>query len=187
MREFVLIAFLVVLGGCAGKHSHRTVQLCLGSEEGVGEFKRAMQLVAQDERMEFADGSVETARKLKAMGQHPGYELVHIGITGRDGVGLTAGNQGLSAYEVAIGFSSGANEAGVQEFESAAIRALNGRWEVYEVPLGQGAFPLKTCRSESGQRQVSAKSSRMRHGLTVELPPIEAAAMTMNRTIGDKG
>lgn len=151
MRNFLFITFLLMVGGCSGKHPSRAVQLCLEDERGVDDFKHVMQTVAHEKGMEFVDGSTSTARKLKAMNQHPEYELIHIGISGKDDVGLTAGNQGLSAYEVAIGFSAGSSNADEQKFERAVIQALAQRWQVHEVPAGQGAFPLKAC-SQSKQR-----------------------------------
>lgn len=145
MRELLAISLLSILGGCSGQHPSRMIQLCLGDEQGVAAFKDAMRSVARAKDMEFVDGSASTEKDLSTLGQHPGYELIYIGVSGKNGIGLEAGNLGLSAHEVAIGFSEGTDKARAQEFEDAVIQALDRRWQVHAVPPNQGALSLESC------------------------------------------
>lgn len=144
MRELLLLSCLSILGGCSGQHPSRIVQICLGGKENVAAFKEVMRSIAQKNGIEFVDGSASTEKDLATLKKHPGYTLIYIGIRGKDGVGLEAGNLGLSAYEVALGFS-GSDRSGARQFESDVIQELSKRWQVHTVPSGQGAFPLPGC------------------------------------------
>lgn len=111
-------------------------------------FKDAMREVAKENDMEFVDGSANTARDLSSLKQHPGYEIIYVGIRGKDGVGLEAGNLGLSAHEIAIGFSEGSDKSAALELEGAVVSALRREWQVHVVPPGQGAIPLNNCSTD---------------------------------------
>jgi hypothetical protein len=149
MRKLFLISCLSLLGGCSGQHPSRIVQICLGDKENVAFFKEAMRSIARENGIEFIDGSATTERDLIVLKKHPGYTLIYLGIRGRDGIGLEAGNLGLSAYEVALGFSLGSDRSGAQKFEHDVIQELSKRWQVHAVPSGQGAFPLPSCSGRS--------------------------------------
>lgn len=137
---------IAALPGCAGQHPFRMAQLCLRDEQGVAAFTGAMKEIAESENMEFVDGGAATQKDLRRLHASPDYRLVYLGIKGPDGMGLEAGNLGLSAYEVAIGFSTGSNPAAAHRFAERVIGTLGKRWKVYGVPAGRGALPLADCR-----------------------------------------
>jgi hypothetical protein len=138
-----LLVASILAAGCSNQPG-RILQLCLGDEQAVGEFKEVLQQIAQESGMRYVDGSSETARKLQVLGQAQGFELIHIGLRGQAGDGLTVGNQGLSAHEVAIGFPRTQDPA-QSEFERDVIRWLEQRWQVHRLPDNRGAFPLPGC------------------------------------------
>lgn len=140
-----LVLCLLAFAGCSSQYPNKMIQVCLRDRENVLEFKRVLGLFAERNRASFIDKSQETDRELRALKVHPGYDLIYVGLKGRtDRIGLEGGNLGLSAYEVALGFSrSESPEA--QVFADELIRELGMRWEVHVVPDGQGAFPLPNC------------------------------------------
>lgn len=155
MRELLLLSCLSMLGGCSGQHPSRIVQICLGDKGNVAAFKDVMRSIAREKGIEFVDGGANTEKDLAALKKHPGYTLIYIGMRGKDGVGLEAGNLGLSAYEVAIGFS-GSDRSDSRQFENDVIQELSKRWQIHTVPPGQGAFSLPGC---SGASRVSGSGS----------------------------
>jgi len=124
------------------------VQLCLHDQKNVLLFKDTMKSLSESEGMEYGDNSAATEKELIATKLKQSYPFINIAGTRADGVGWGAGNLGLSAYEVAVGFSDGSNPAEAHRFAGMVIGKLKERWHVYYVPPGQGAFPLKHCTSK---------------------------------------
>jgi hypothetical protein len=147
MATFALISLLGMLSGCVGKRPFLTVQTCLGSEQNVALFMNAMRSIAQSQNMKFIDGSKINQKKLATLKVSPSYRLIDIGVERKDGMGMAAGNLGLSAYEVAIGFSEGSNSEEAHKFADLVVRTLKQNWRIYVVPPGQGAFPTKACEA----------------------------------------
>jgi len=149
MKRYVALAvFLLLLSlfsGCTGKHSFLMVQLCLRNEQNVAVFTEMMKSISQSQRMDFTDGGVITQKGLTKLKTSPNYPLIYVGANRKDGVGWEGGNLGLSAYEVALGFSEGSNPADARRFADLVISELNKRWSVYVVPTGRGALPMKSC------------------------------------------
>jgi hypothetical protein len=127
------------------------VQMCLGDEKGAALFMSTMKGIAQSQNMAFIDGSRKNQEDLVQLKVSPNYRLIDIGIERKDGVGLSAGNVGLSAYEVAIGFSEGSNPVEAHQFTDVTVGTLKQAWDVHVVPSGQGAFPLKGCSSSAAK------------------------------------
>lgn len=149
MRDFLLISCFLTLFACTGQSAPSQVQLCLGDRQNAAAFKDAMRSIAHAQGMNFVDGSASTEKDLIALNQHPGYEIIYIGISGEGGIGLEAINLGLSEYEVVIGFSQGPDPARAQRFEGEVIKALGARWQLHEVPPSRGALPLTNCAGEN--------------------------------------
>jgi len=148
------VAIAGVLSACArGKGPDLLVQVCLRDEQGVASFKSALQSIARAERMKYVDASETTARDLKVIGatydrMHAAGGLIHVGIEGQSGVGLTAGNMGLNKYEVAIGFSDSPPGTEQRRFSDLVVSKLVRQWQVKVVPTGSGALPDESCEPE---------------------------------------
>lgn len=107
-----------------------------------------MKAISRSQHMRFVDGSAATENDLLSLKASPHYRLINIGADREDGMGWGAGNLGLSAYEVAIGFSVGSNPAEAHRFADMVVGTLKQKWQVYVVPPGRGALPLKNCSSQ---------------------------------------
>jgi hypothetical protein len=80
---------------------------------------------------------------------HVDGNLVHVGITGDRGIGLTAGNMGLNNYDIAVGFSTGQDASAARAFADRVTARLQQHWLLEVVPDGSGAFPNPECASDS--------------------------------------
>lgn len=121
------------------------VQLCLGGEQGVVQLVDMMKSIARTQGMDFVDGSERSQSELKGLHVAPKYQLIFFGVEQGDGMGLIVDNYGLSAYEVVIGFTDGADPLAAHRFANLVVGKLKQRWPVYVVPAGRGALPLKSC------------------------------------------
>jgi hypothetical protein len=138
-----LTLVLGMLQGCAqGRDPFLIVQVCLGNAQGVALFKDTMKSIAESQHMRYIDGSREGSRNSDVR-----YKAIFLGVERKDTMGLTAGNFGLGAYQVAIGFNfpDGSNPAEAHQFANMVVRRLKKKWHVYVVPPGRGALPMKTC------------------------------------------
>lgn len=141
----VLLFSLILFSGCAGKRPFLMVQLCLKNGQNVAKFTEMMKSISQSQHMEFTDGRVATQKDLIKRKVRLNYPLIYIGAYRKDGVGWEGGNLGLSAYEVALGFSEGSNPAGAHQFADLVVGELKRQWLVYVVPPSRGALPMKSC------------------------------------------
>ena len=144
----VVIVICCLQLGCIGRHSFLTIQMCLESEQGVADFKAVMEDLSGHNGMKFIDGSEKAQKNSIEMNVAPNYPIIFFGAKSRDNYGFQAGNTGLSAFEVAIGFGEGSNPQAARQFAARVIDALQQRWEVHTVPPGQGAFPRGDCPSK---------------------------------------
>jgi hypothetical protein len=153
--KWIAAVLLLLESNCGTpKESIRTVQFCLAGEQDKQVFIGELRSIAAKDRMLFVDGSVSTDRKLRDMGVHPGYPILHVGVDAPDGLGATAGNQGLGQYQVAIGFS-GPDDRRTAAFSNQVVAALRKHWTIFEVPEGRGAFPIQNCGM--GQRRSRSR------------------------------
>ena len=110
IKKALLIALLVVLAACLpGKYSFRVAQICLASKETALQLVQEMKQIANEEKMEFLDGSAATARGAEIIGyadpgRADGSVTIHIAVERIDGMGVTVANIGLPGYQMAIGF-----------------------------------------------------------------------------------
>jgi hypothetical protein len=144
----VVVTLTIALYGCPqGKRGFLVVQLCLNDEKNLVQFTQTLKSVAQSEGMTFIDSSTRTGQNLKTIGAEidPSAPVINMGIEGKDGIGVTAGNMGLPNYQVALGFSEGADPPKAHRFADLVVKALDERWHVEIVPGGRGALPLTTC------------------------------------------
>ena len=58
---------------------------------------------------------------------------------------VTAINFGPGGRNVAVGFSVDADQARFQEIIERVKSALAEKWELHDVPDGEGAFPMSGC------------------------------------------
>ena len=155
-KLYIFVAGLVlVLGasfGCvSGERPFSSVEVCLGNEKNLSLFTDLMRSIAQTEKMKFVEGSAQTQKELESIGKtihevKPTGKVVNLGVEREDGMGLTAGNLGLPKYQVAIGFSEGANSREAHEFADRVIGKLRSRWPVEIVTSGRGAQGMKNCK-----------------------------------------
>lgn len=147
----ILISVILLVGALywyalsPGKRPFLMVQVCLRDEQNRGQFISMMKSIAQSEGMNLIDGSASTQRDLTALKANPNYQIINIGVLRGDGMGLGAGNLGLSPYEVALGFSEGSSSSEAHRFADVVIGALKQKWHVELVPTGRGALPMKNC------------------------------------------
>jgi hypothetical protein len=145
MEQIAAVLMLLLASSCGtSKEATRTVQFCLAGEQDKEVFIGELKSIAAKDRMTFLDSSASTDRSLRDMGVHPGYPILHVGMEAPDGLGATAGNQGLGQYQVAIGFS-GPDDKRAEAFSNQVVAALKKHWTVFQVPKGRGAFPLPNC------------------------------------------
>lgn len=159
MKSYILLpAVLISLAGmlCSctpGKPPFLMVQLCLRDEQNLARFTSMVKSIAQSEGMEFIDRSAATEVELRSTDHvldklKQNTPIINLGIQGKDGVGMSAGNLGLPDYQVAIGFSEGLKPSEAHRFADTVVESLRQVWHVETVPTGRGAFPLKTCEKQ---------------------------------------
>jgi hypothetical protein len=141
----------ITLGGCSrAQESFLSVQTCVADQQGVAELKDMMRSTAQSEGLQFIDNSAQQASALKDVGADKALKrdvsrAIDVHIEGKDGLGVTAGNLGLPPYQVALGFTEGADPAKAHRLSDRLVQTLSQRWHVEVVPAGEGAMPMKTC------------------------------------------
>jgi hypothetical protein len=69
---------------------------------------------------------------------------VNIGAERGSAFSFGAGNLGLPADQIAIGFN-GDDLPEAKAFEDDTVEKLSARWQVHEVPQERGALPLSHC------------------------------------------
>lgn len=150
-RHILVLAGILILSACSpARQPFLMVQTCLLDEKGIGEFLATMRAIARDDGMEYIDGSAQTQRELQLLqksdsGIPVNKHQINIGVRRQDGMGLSAGNLGLSNYQVVIGFAEGSDPTKAREFSSRVIQKLSKRWPLETIPQGKGAFPMKNC------------------------------------------
>jgi hypothetical protein len=146
----ILLSSGALLGCAPPKQSFLTIQICLGDEKNFKEFMTIMRSVAQSKHMKFIDGSAQTKADLETMEFRKPNEanpVINIGID--DGGGhnlLMGGNLGLPGYQIAMGFGEGIHPSEAHSLADEVVGRLKTRWQVFTVPPGKGAFPLKSCK-----------------------------------------
>lgn len=134
-----------------GKRPFKMIQFCVHDQDGLKRFKQTLSSIANDEGMQFFDGSAELDRQLARAKVDMKRPVVYVGVKREDGSGLEAGNLGLDRFEIAIGFSEGKMPAEARSFSFRVERALAERWNVHAIPPDKGAAPT-ACRAGSDPR-----------------------------------
>jgi hypothetical protein len=132
-----------------GEHAFLQVQFCLTDAASAAELKHLFQNIARAEGLTFGDRSADTEIELRAMKDHlppdvrRSFPIINIGVESAKGWGASAGNAGLPANQVSVGFGPDSPEA--RRFAERTVRRLRQTWTVFTVPEGRGAFALKDC------------------------------------------
>jgi hypothetical protein len=149
----VVVGFLALLPlGCApGTRPFQVVQLCVHDRDGATQLIGDLRELAKSMHMEFFDSGAITEKDLASIGyrgreREDGSEMISIGLLRRDGLGIGGGNLGLPGYQVALGFSKGADEAESRRFAGEVINRLERQWHVEVLPPGSPATPMNDCR-----------------------------------------
>jgi hypothetical protein len=148
---FCLISLsMLALSGC---NSHReenvTVQMCLRDDKGIRRLRDILQETAHSERMAFIDNTANFRRELALVSQTPNEKdmarwVIDYVVQMGDGMGVTAGNLGLSPHQVALGFTPGWHHRD-EGFAQRLIAKLEREWKVIRTSPDQGALPLRDC------------------------------------------
>lgn len=131
-----------LLSACEGKHPFLVVQLCLRDDRDAAQLTEVIESIARSENLRYIDRGASTQKELVRQNSSPPYKLIYFGVKGEGGIGLEGGNLGLSAYEVAIGFSEGTNSQRSHKFADAVIEAISKKWKISVVPADRGAMPM---------------------------------------------
>jgi len=143
------LATTCIYGCSEGKHPFRMVQFCLADTQEIPAFTSFMNEIAQEYRMEFTDRSGQTADELRSLASDNknvpvNDRAVNIGADRGSDFSFGAGNLGLPARQIAIGFN-GSNLETAKPFADDVVKRLATRWRIHEVPQGRGALPLSHC------------------------------------------
>jgi hypothetical protein len=125
-------------------------EMCLSHKNESLELVQELKDVANEEQMEFIDGSEQTARGLKIIGhddhgRKDGSPTIHLVVQRDDGLLVTVGNMGLPGNQVAIGFSEGPSRAEATRFADRVIGRLRQHWTVDVLAPGSGVIPSLKC------------------------------------------
>ncbi len=128
------------------------IQACLVNDQGFANLALMLKAIANSQNMHFIDGSAQTQADLGLMSPpvlqtEPGGHVVNTGVDGDDGLGLTAGNLGLSKHQVALGFSAGSDLKQTHRFADIVVKELQSKWLVEVIPTHPGG-------SADGQLQL---------------------------------
>jgi len=142
-------ALLSMQFGCTqGERSFLIVQVCLNDRQDLSEFKNLIESVANAEHMQFTDRSDETQRELQSINNpnvHQAWQAINFGIIGEDGIGLTAGNIGMPANEIAVGFTGVSDLPRARNLANSVVNKLQERWHVETLPEGTAAQGMRKC------------------------------------------
>jgi hypothetical protein len=99
--------------------------------------------------MEFTDRSGQTGDELRSLASDTknvpvNARAVNIGANRGDEFSFGAGNLGMPAEQIVVGFN-GTKMPEARQFADAVVSRLSARWHLHEVPQGRGAFPLAKC------------------------------------------
>ena len=173
MRLAALCAMSVIgLLGCApGGGSFSIIQLCVVDEAGIARFKTEMASIAAAEALPYRDASAD-ALWGKEAGRFPMEHfatlknVMWVQVNRSDGMGVGAGNMGLSDFDVALGFTEGSDPQAAREFAARVTQRLAGLWDIRTVPAGSGAHADPNCmRGATGGVQAPSNNrlERQRH------------------------
>jgi hypothetical protein len=114
------------------------VQFCLAGPQEMGFFTSFMDSIAQEYQMEFTDRSGATEAELHEVGKnspvtHP---TLNIGADRNGEFSFGAGNLGMPAEQIVVGFNGAKPEEAIQ-FANAVVSKLSTKWHVHEIPLGR--------------------------------------------------
>jgi hypothetical protein len=149
----VTVGATILIAACTtAQRNNKVIQFCLYDTAGIDDLRSVMRSFADAQSMTFVDNSARTQAELRRIGLNSaplpqGEPLINMGIYGHGGLGVTAGNLGLSGYQIALGFTEGGDATKGKRFADALVRQLDQRWELVEAPHPdeRGASPLPNC------------------------------------------
>ncbi len=151
VRTAASIVLACFLASCSqGQRPFLIAQVCLQSPADVDLFLAELQHLSISEKLESVDASKSTAQKLAVMGagdlvKDRAGKVVDVLLRRKDGVGVAATNVGLPGYQVAIGFSAGADDRAASLFAERIIGVIGERWRVEAASGEAGAKGLANC------------------------------------------
>jgi len=147
LRLLLLLSTLSMAMSSSGNHPRlpQMVQLCLHDEKEVDQLIGLLEQAASENGLKFVNRSAANQLELSRLKKDPGYRVISISASRPDGLGLAAGNLSLGAYEMAIGFTHGANAEESAAFIRGVMNLLNSKWVVRPVAEGQGAMKSTDC------------------------------------------
>lgn len=150
LRVILALSTVAMASSCAGTPPSppQMVQLCLRDESEVEQLVDLLESTASGNGMTFVDRSSASQLELRRLKKDPGYRVISISASRPDGLGLAAGNLGLGAYEMAIGFTQGSNAQTSAAFVDKVMASLKSKWDVRLVASGKGAMKSTACRAQ---------------------------------------
>ncbi len=146
---FCSLSYGALIGCTTNKgHAFKQVELCVQNEDGVRAFKNTLKGIASSKSMSYIDGATsfsESINDIRGKDSVDSKDVIYIGVEGKDGLGLTAGNLGLAKYQIAIGYTAGRSESEALQFERDVNSKLIENWDVKEIPDGSSALPDRSC------------------------------------------
>src|SRR5919109_3991946 len=117
----------------------RLVHLCVNDTNGIVLLKRKLEAIASKHQLEFRDDSDAASRDLAVVGYDEGNGekaksvINYLGIRS-DGMGFSATNLGLPAYQISLSFSHGSDPKEAARFADAVVAQLRQDWTVEDAP-----------------------------------------------------
>jgi len=151
LRLMLLLLMLLVSSSCVNNsvNPSQMVQFCLGDENDVDKLIDLLERAASANDMKFINRSSASQLELSRLKKDPGYRVINISASRSDGLGFAAGNLGLGAHEIAIGFTNGTSTEESTKFVQSIMNILRSRWSVRPIAEGHGAMKSSECSSGS--------------------------------------
>jgi hypothetical protein len=151
LNRRLLICIILILCSCVGKSSFQVVELCVRNQADLEFLKDELRQIAAAENLTYIDASGYSAQQLRDIGysgaqRTDGSPVVFMQIGRKDGMGVGVGNTGSPGFQIALGFTAGRDSGEAARFSKRVIAQLSQRWNVWSVPKGTGAMPMKDCQ-----------------------------------------
>jgi len=156
-----LVATSVLIGCSGGRRPVVQIQFCVEDERGMSLLKNVLRKSAADAGLPYIDYSTKRIPQLKATGASLAFlrkpeDYFEAWATHESDAGFSAGNLGLSSFEVSIGFNGGGdNGAEARSLAKNVISDLSKHWRIDLVPENRGALPTDRCPNSQAGKSVT--------------------------------
>ncbi len=146
-----LVGFVAALGGCSAQQQFYAVQVCPVPPADFSKLAEVMRRNAERESLSFVNNSTDLQTSLSNIDAETDLPadrslLIDLHIEGANGLGVTAGNLGLYASQVSLGFTEGGDPIKARRLKDSLIRDLGAIWTVTRVDHTRGIQPDPACK-----------------------------------------